>query len=203
MKWLKVLAVLALLVLALSVAQGVARADEPDYSNPAVVRVLVQDLANLGSDAPSRWITLSPRARAAVLNALTPSAFRQVSTGSQRGVLPEATTGCAWRQVGYEMYSAVGIKLWGYYQRIDWCFNGTVVTSKTRNRSVSVFAPFWSFTRHIGNLEQGGVNQSYYRAWTQGEFKFCVSDQGCIQYVYPWIDQTVRGNGTASGNAGQ
>lgn len=102
------------------------------------------------------------------------------------------------------MYSAVGIKLWGYYQRIDWCYNGTKVTSVTRNRWVSVYAPFWSFTKHVGNVVQGGANQSYYRAFTQGEFKFCVGgDLGCAQYIYPWIDMTVRGNGTYSSTAGQ
>ncbi|MBI4672820.1 MAG: hypothetical protein HY741_14270 [Chloroflexi bacterium] len=203
MKWFKVLAVLALFALAVGAAPRVARADEPDYSNPAVVKALVADLAKSGNNAALRWSTLSPQGKLAVQNALTGVKLVRVEDGSNAHNVPESTTSCAWRQVGYEMYSAVGIKLWGYYQRIDWCYNGTVVTSKTRNRSVSVIAPFWSFTKHTGNLEQGGVNQSYYRAWTQGEFKFCVSSQGCIQYVYPWIDQTVRGNGTATGKAGQ
>lgn len=70
MKWCKVLAVLALVVLAVSVAPSVARADEPDYSNPAVVNALVQQLTNSGANSAQLWQKMSPRAQTAILKYL-------------------------------------------------------------------------------------------------------------------------------------
>lgn len=69
------------------------------------------------------------------------------------------------------------------------------MTSKSRTRWGEVHAPLWQW-KHVGSSESGGVGQTYYKAWTQGEFKFCLGgDIGCIQYVYPWLEQKGYGNG--------
>lgn len=70
MKRFKILAVLALVALVLSVAPNVVQADEPDYSNPAVVNALVQQLTNSGVNSARVWQKMSPRAQTAVLQYL-------------------------------------------------------------------------------------------------------------------------------------
>jgi len=67
MKWFKVLAVLTLVALAVGVAPSVARADEPDYSNPIIMRGLLEKLSPDNPDASKVFAHLSPKARAALL----------------------------------------------------------------------------------------------------------------------------------------
>lgn len=91
-----------------------------------------------------------------------------------------------------------GQQLWRYIQQIDWCYNGSRITDLFRRRWGEVSMSFWEYHGHIGNFESGGVGSWSYRAWTQGKFSLCFPVVGCFQHRYPWIDQTVRANGTAS-----
>jgi len=114
-----------------------------------------------------------------------------LSTGSRRATMT------------FEAKNVIGMTLWKYTQQIDWCYDGSKVTSKFRTRYGTVYMPFWKFNGHIGNQEQGGEGQWSYRAWTQGEFSLCLGGNiGCIQHVYPWIDMTVYGNGGWHGEKG-
>jgi len=108
---------------------------------------------------------------------------------------------CKWAQVERYGTNIFGMKLWSYFQKIDWCYNGSTITSKTRTRWGETHFPGWSWKGHIGNSTSGGVGSTYFRAWTQGHF--CLVEYfSCVQNAYPWIDMTVRGNGTWSWSAG-
>lgn len=110
-------------------------------------------------------------------------------------VPPPGGGSCKWAQVERWAKNVLGQKLWSYFQKIEWCYNGTYITAKTRLRWAEVYFPGWEFKGHIGNYESGGVGYWSYRAWTQGKFSFCPLNLGCIQHVYPWIDMTVYANG--------
>lgn len=64
-----------------------------------------------------------------------------------------------------------------------------------------VYALSWEFKGHVGSSTSGGVGSTYWRSWTQGKFVLCPGGV-CVQTKYPWIDMTVRGDGTWSGTAG-
>lgn len=191
----KSVGVFVLLALLLSIGVGAAMEQEsPDWSDPAVVDALIEQLATAGDNADELWAELSPEAQAAVLKYLKVERVVAKVTPGDITLLKER--GCKEFEVEVYGYNIFGNKLWCYFQKIEWCYDGSEITSKTRLRWGEVHFPFWQFAGHIGNSEQGGVGEWSYRAWTQGEFKLCLGgDIGCIQYYYPWIDMTVYGNG--------
>ena len=85
---------------------------------------------------------------------------------------PAATTGgvgidaCKWARVKRYATNIFGMTLGAYFQKIDWCYNGSSITSKSRNRWGEVYLPGWSFKGHIGSQQSGGVGSWSYRAWT-------------------------------------
>jgi hypothetical protein len=102
-------------------------------------------------------------------------------------------------------FVAFGAVLWEYSSKVEWCYNGSTVTSKFATRTGKP-GPFPSLWEYLGDavppVEGGGVGQSYYRIWCNGYFRFAVAGYP-IQTAYPWIDITVRGNGTSSASSGQ
>lgn len=117
--------------------------------------------------------------------------------------LSTAAVGCwtwTWQRDGK---NALGATLWSYFQKIDWCGNGSTITNvPQRLRWGETYFPFWSW-KHIGNQTWGGFGQASYRAWTQGEFKLCATpDVGCVQYSYPWLDMTAWADGRGTGSVG-
>lgn len=148
-------------------------------------------IADPASDTLSAQSTVDYKAYK-VVKVETGYTTEQKSTG---GITPLGGGSSSITQYVYGK-NALGQRLWGYFQKIVWSYDGLKITSVTRTRWGEVYALFWSFDGHIGNSEQGGVGQWSYRAWTQGAFKLCLGGNiGCIQYKYPWIDQTVYGNG--------
>ncbi|GAP12992.1 hypothetical protein LARV_00733 [Longilinea arvoryzae] len=109
-------------------------------------------------------------------------------------------TGCKTYTLGVNGYSAVGINIWSYAWNIKWCYNGTSITSLSKWRTV--WANYgWSFKGDISDDQSGGVNQSSYWHYAQGDFCF-IETYTCITHSYPWVDQTVYGSGNYSGSAG-
>lgn len=106
------------------------------------------------------------------------------------------------KEKGYNYFGQV---LWEYYSKVEWCYNGTTVTSKFATRTGKP-GPFPSLWEYMGDavppVESGGVGQTYYRIWVNGYFRFAVAGYP-IQTAYPWIDITVRGNGTSTATSGQ
>ncbi len=101
---------------------------------------------------------------------------------------------------GVNGYSITGIKVWSYAWSINWCYNGTTITSLNKWRTV--WANYgWSFQGDIVENQSGGVGQTSYWHYAQGDFCF-IQNLGCVSHSYPWVNQTVYGNGTYSGSAG-
>jgi hypothetical protein len=185
-----------LLVSMAFVPAAMAKKDEgtSKLSDPAVVKALVEKISKEGANADKLFAKLSPQQQATVIEALKVKEVKVNISMNQEGV--SIATTCNSPRVEVDAYSVIGIKLWGYFQQIDRCYDGSKITSESRLRWGEVYFPFWSFTGHIGDTQAGGVGQSYYRAWTQGQFKFCVGGTyGCIQERDPWIDQIVYGDG--------
>lgn len=191
---LSVFVVLAILVNA-GASVALAQGPSPDWSDPSVVQTLVDRLAAARNDTGELWAGLSPEAQTAALEYLQPGPVATTVTRS-----PVSISACSWVVFERLQYSYAGVHLWSYFQRIDWCWDGSTITSKTRTRWAEIYAPGWEFVGHIGNSESGSVGQWFYRAWTQGHFRLCGG--GTCWNVYPWIDMTVYGDGTWTGNVG-
>jgi hypothetical protein len=211
MRKLKIAILLAVAFLAVSLSgMGRAAAAPPqDYSDPATINAVIQRLADAGKDADQVWAALSPQTQQAVQQALTVARVETSvtlvpadSTPASDGVSAQATSCLYGFQVERYGKNSLGQKLWSYFQKIDWCYNGSWITSKFRVRWGEVYFPFWEFKGHIGNSESGGVGYWSYRAWTQGKFALCAPYVGCAQYKYPWIDMTVYANGGWTWSAG-
>ena len=109
-------------------------------------------------------------------------------------------TGCKGYTLGIKGSNYAGVMLWKYSWTINWCYNGTTITSVQKYRTVWVNWS-WNFRRDISDDSSGGVGQTSYSHYGQGEFCF-INVGVCVAYSYPWVSQTVRGNGTYSGSAG-
>lgn len=119
------------------------------------------------------------------------------------GMALVAASGCKSRTDGVDMYDAYGIRLFRYQQKVDWCYNGTTITSVSHVHTPTVYMFTWRYNGILagGHVHSGGVGQASYRAYSQASFCQIVGTV-CTWYVYPWVDQTVRGTGTSSGSAG-
>ena len=109
-------------------------------------------------------------------------------------------SGCNWRVNGEDIYNMYGALLARYQQRVDWCYNGSIITSVSHVHTPTVYAPGWRYNGLIGDSHWGGVNQASFRAYSQASF--CLVGGVCLQYWYPWVDQTVYGTGSSSGSTG-
>jgi len=89
-----------------------------------------------------------------------------------------------------------GSKLWSYHQTIEWCWNGSTITSLYRNRWAEIHDFTWVFHDHIGDSTSGGIGSWSYTAFTQGSFSQCLGSE-CWTYQYPWLEQRVYANGSA------
>lgn len=210
------LAALALMVTLMSPAaptlSAFAATTTPTTSaSQAHVTSIIQSLQAAGANADKIWSTLSPADQKAVQTALTPVGPSVTETTKGTTGAPTSTgsagaaalsTYCRWAQVQVYYKNVFGMKLVAYFQRINWCYNGSTVTSHSRTRWGEAYAPFWQFKGNIGSSEAGGTGHTYYRSWTQGSFALCLPYIGCGQYKYPWISMTVYRNGSWSHSYG-
>jgi len=120
---------------------------------------------------------------------------------AERAELLAAAGGCWWARVQRWATNIFGSKLWAYFQRIDWCSNGSYITSHSRTRWGETYWPGWSWKGNIGSTQGGGNGSTFYRSWTQGHFCL-ISYFSCVQDRYPWIDMTVYRSGGWSWSAG-
>lgn len=109
-------------------------------------------------------------------------------------------SGCRGYTLGVNGYSPVGVHVWSYSWTINWCYNGSIITSLSKYRTV--WANYgWSFKGDIANNQSGGVGQTSYWHYGQGDFCF-IETYTCITHSYPWVNQTVYGSGSYTGSAG-
>ncbi|HSO10899.1 MAG TPA: hypothetical protein VLT51_00895 [Anaerolineales bacterium] len=111
-----------------------------------------------------------------------------------------AAGGCKSLTNGVNIYNGAGALALRYQQKVDWCYDGTKITSVSHVHTPTVYIVTYRYIGLIGHLHSGGVGQTSYRAYSQAHF--CMWVGACVWNVYPWVDQTVRGNGTYTGTAG-
>lgn len=121
------------------------------------------------------------------------------SSSAIDGITPLAS-GCKTYTLGVNGYSAAGILVWSYAWNTEWCYNGTSITSFKKWRTVWTNYG-WSFKGDIADSQSGGVNQTSYWHYAQGDFCF-IETWTCIAHSYPWVSQTVYGSGNYAGSAG-
>ncbi len=114
-----------------------------------------------------------------------------------------AAGGCWYATTSRSAENILGMRLFTYSQRIDWCGSGAGgrITQVSKTRPVNVNAPGWAFERHIENSNTGGAGSASFRGYTQGHFCL-IAYFNCVQNKYPWIDMTVYPNGTYRHSAG-
>lgn len=162
----------------------------PPADDAALLVAVHSEAVGSGSSASEQAAAAEPPASAVV---------EELDTGADTADALLAS--CYWAQVRRWGSNLLGMTLWTYYQRIEWCANSSSITSKTRIRWGEVSMPGWSFKGHTGSTTGGGVGYTYFRARTQGHF--CLIQYfSCVQNAYPWIDMTVYRNGTYSWSAG-
>jgi hypothetical protein len=175
------------------------------------VTVAAQLVAQLaaGPDAMARFRSLSPADRQAVVLYLSVASVTTtplVSQSTHPAIAFPATApgaGCWVWKWERDAYNVFGLKLWAYFQEVDWCDDGRTITGSPQVLNYgSTYFPFWTWI-HAGDHVWGGAGQSTFRSWTQADFSLCLTPNiGCIQHTYPWLDMTAHANGTASGSVG-
>lgn len=115
----------------------------------------------------------------------------------------EIMASSCWIWTGYRGgKNRVGQWLWKYFQRMDYCRNGSRITSAHfYTRWAEVYMVGWSFKGHESLVSNGGRGSTQWRKRTQGVFCL-VPYLSCIQESHPWVDMTVFGNGARSFSAG-
>jgi hypothetical protein len=206
------LGLLGLVQPVMATTQAPALASPVAASAVATAARLVADLAARPQPA-TRFGHLAPADQRAVMRYLsvasTATTKKLSSRGAPRGlramkpavVAPGA--GCwAWKWER-DAYNAFGIRLWAYFQEIDWCDDGITLTRDPQLLNYgSTYLPFWSWV-HVGDRTWGGAGQATFRSWSQADFSLCLTPNvGCIQNTYPWLDMTARANGTGTGSIG-
>ncbi len=191
----------ALLLVSMAFVPAVSAKTDAGTSNlsdPTAVKALVDKLNKDGENANKSFAKLSPQEQAAVIEYLK---VKQITVTNEGNVSISSIT-CNSPRVVVSGLNAFGNKLWDYFQQIDRCYDGSVLTEVTRIRGGQVYGAFWQFDGHISDTQSGGVGQSSYRSWTQGRFKLCVTNLGCIEEDDPWIDMIVYGSGNSWYNYG-
>ena len=132
---------MALLIVAVASAGGVAEADEleePDYTDPDVVKALMIDIEE-SEDMRQAFSGLPPEARQAMVDSIMAGSVERVVTlttensnlngGGVSNVSSALTVTCSRHTVDYVYRSTVGLKIWKYTSKTHWCWDGTEITS--------------------------------------------------------------------------
>ncbi len=189
-------------LLALAIGLTLALPASVVAAGPSADR-LIRDLA-AAPDARTAFEALSPTQQQQVLAELQVAKLVTMASAPSPvsalggGFVPLAG-GCwtvTWGRSGYNNF---GYELFSLKQRIDWCGNGSTLTSVQRTHWVEVYMFGWSGSI-IQDPTWGGVGQWSFRAFTQAQFVLNIVYPW--QYVYPWLDLTVTAAGGLSGSGG-
>lgn len=111
-----------------------------------------------------------------------------------------AASGCKSITHGIDMYNALGKKVWRYAWKIDWCYNGSKITSLNPREIVNIYYPGYSFKGSTRTV-RGGVNQWNYYHLTRGDICYIDYGANCAWHTYPTVEQDVNGAGGYYGSA--
>lgn len=170
---------------------------------------LVEQL-QASADPEAEFLRLSTKDQHAVvafLQVTTVEESREVSrtpvAADGGGLVALAANACWTITKRNDAKNGFGMIMWSYFQKVNWCGNGSTITSTpARTRWGEVYIVFWGYNGHIDSSTSGGYGSTFYQTFTQGKFSLCPPLLGCTQYRYPWIDMTVRPNGTVTGSMG-
>lgn len=208
MKWFKVLVALALLMLAVSLAPSAVRADEPDYSNPVVMRGLLNQLSTSNPGASDAYTRLTPKARQAVIAVIKRSKLYFDSQSAEATAVDDedgTETAQAWCPGASSLHKSqnrasfadpvTGFVQFRMTQVLKYCYNGAWITKVPipLNRRVQIFLIGWQFDGYFGDWNAGGVGQWEYDDFFQGKFNWCIG--GCIMQQTPWLYAELYANG--------
>lgn len=94
-------------------------------------------------------------------------------------------------------WGVAGVK-WGWKRQVDWCANGSVVTSFHRDIEEPGFISMWWHYRGADNAVSNGTGGWELRTYRRATIQNCPPAIGCVTTVYPFIEFTLRGNNTVS-----
>jgi hypothetical protein len=196
--------VLCIAVALVSVLPGTAFA-----ARPAVDGAQLADALNGASDPYAAFAELSPSQQKAVLE-YTQLAY--VATEQSEPVLLEesnlgdaitATNSCwtwTWGRTGH---NPLGVLLWEFHQRIDWCGNGSTITAiNLRKVWGQPHYLWWSYNGKVDDFTNGGAGHASYRAYAMGWFAYRPPAPLFQQDNYPWLDMTAHADGRGTGSGG-
>ena len=210
---LKMLGALAITLVALSATAGSAFALEPDEVDPETVRELIVQLNN-ASDPDAAFAQLTPEQQEAVIEALSVATIEVIEEvvveevynedDAQDSVGADSET-CKTHTVKIVSSDADLYKpdYWTYKSKTHWCFDGSVITKKPHfTRGAETHFIGWEFVGHVDKSESGGRDEWMYEDFTEGHFRWCITDLGCLYNNYPDITKRQYGNGDYDSDTG-
>lgn len=109
-------------------------------------------------------------------------------------------SGCKGITYGVTYYNATGGVDMGYSQTVNWCYNGTKITSVSHTHNPVISQPLMKYNGLLADTHSGGVNSTSYTAYSEASMCEFTPGFGCVWYRYPQVTETVHGNGTFSSN---
>lgn len=120
-----------------------------------------------------------------------------------------ASSGCSSITTIVQSKNALGGLLWTHYVRVNWCLNGTIVTSISPPQSTPSITTLgtvngWTFegVRSTSQWNYSGNGQMW-RTTTSAQYKYCALKVGCIQNIFPWSRHDVYYSGFSSVASGK
>lgn len=209
-KFEKALAILLIAFLAAGIifvpAASAKIENEKNWSNPQVVKEEIEKLANAGDEQKQEkaFEKLPPEGQKAIIDGLKVAEVKVITT-SPTANIGIASIGTLTKEYTVMYYNYIGQRLFSYYQGITWSYDGSKIT-QTPYRKITgntYGSAFWTYKGNINNAEGGGKDQFYYRAYTQGQFQYCITSYGCISEIDPWIETTVYATGASFVSSGR
>lgn len=197
--------ILIALMLVLAVPQAAAAGGG---SGPERAARLVAQLEQ-AADPNAAFAALSPKDQRLVVSYLTVVEVEEASFSDRAqasdadGLTAAAASTCYTFTKRFDGKNTFGGVLFSYFLKVNWCGNGSTITSTPSSRRWGqTYYAYWFFNGHIDWSSSGGYGKTFYQAFTQGSFSFCPPILGCVQGRYPYIGMTVYPNGGVSGSMG-
>ena len=191
-KRLMAVMLVAALAVAFAAAQGVAEADEPDYTDAKVVVALLNKL-EASDDMKADFLALPVAAQQAVVNALVNDV--QVATKVSRDVVGSGQSSTAGEGVSgasagddchskhasrYAYAIKKSIKIWKYTSKTYWCYDGTEITNDphftTSGKIYGLAKLFWDYEGDHKTSQSGGEGDSTASDYAEGHFTLDLAD---------------------------
>ncbi len=178
-------------------------------ANPTRDAARLTDVVARASDQNAAFARLSPAEQRSVLDytslatvTTTQSPVTRV-TGPTSSLLGAVAVTCWTWTWGRDGRNPIGVLLWTFKQRIDWCGDGTRITNTPwRQVTATLNYPWWSYNGLVGDFTGGGQGLEYYRSFVQGSFSYRPPNPLSNQDNLPWLDMTAHADGRGTGSGG-